>query len=114
MSGAWFYLLLAIVSEISSVVVMKLISGEASWAGMILMYFSVGLSFTFMALALKKITLAVAYATWESLGLIAITAIGSIFFREHLSGLQLTGIMFLLGGVMLVNSAESDQEKIND
>jgi len=108
-SRAWLYLLLAIVSEISSVVVMKLISKNVSLTGMIIMYLTIGLSFTFMALALKKITLAVAYATWESLGLLAIAIIGSIFFKEHLSMIQLTGIMFLLGGVILVNTAENEQ-----
>lgn len=109
MARAWLYLSLAIAFEISSVVLMKLRAISDNGQGMIFMYLTVGLSFTFMALALKKITLAVAYATWESLGLLAIAAIGTIFFREHLSILQLIGILFLLGGVVLVNFAEHEQ-----
>ncbi|UQY43333.1 multidrug efflux SMR transporter [Erwinia sp. PK3-005] len=111
MSRAWCYLFLAIVAEVSSVVVMKLLSREAHWAGMLLMYFTIGLSFTFMALALKKIALAVAYATWESLGLLAVAAIGSLFFKEHLSVMQFIAIFLLLGGVMLVNIAENEHRE---
>ncbi|WP_165446267.1 DMT family transporter [[Erwinia] mediterraneensis] len=111
MTRAWCYLSLAIVAEISSVVVMKLLSRDASLAGMLLMYFTIGLSFTFMALALKKISLSVAYATWESLGLLAVTAIGSIFFKEHLSVIQYVAILLLLGGVLLVNMAENEHSE---
>jgi spermidine export protein MdtJ len=88
---------------------MKYLSQEASQAGMLLMYFTIGLSFIFMAFALKKITLAVAYATWESLGLLFIAAAGSILFNEHLSIIQSLGILLLLGGVVLVNLAEHGQ-----
>jgi len=108
---AWFFLLMAIVSEVSSVILMKLYSTQGNLTGMLFMYFAIGLSFTFMALALKKISLAVAYATWESLGLLAIAVIGSFFFREHLSVLQLTGIGLLLGGVVVVNIAENAQNE---
>lgn len=108
MVRAWLFLALAIVFEISSVVLMKLLSVDGGWLRQLLMYLTVGLSFTFMALALKKITLAVAYATWESLGLLAIAAIGTLFFREQLSVMQLSGILLLLGGVVLVNIAENE------
>lgn len=108
MTRAWFYLSLAIVAEVSSVVVMKLISQEGSWGGLLFMYLMVGLSFTCMAFALKKISLAVAYATWESLGLLAVAAIGALCFSEHLSVLQLIAIALLLGGVTLVNIAENE------
>lgn len=83
---------------------MKLYSTQGNLTGMLFMYFAIGLSFTFMALA-------VAYATWESLGLFAIAVIGSFFFREHLSVLQLTGIGLLLGGVVVVNIAENAQNE---
>ena len=111
MSRAWCYLFLAIVAEVSSVVVMKLLSTETNWVGMLLMYFTIGLSFTFMALALKKIALAVAYANWESLGLLAVAAIGSLFFKEHLSLMQFIAIFLLLSGVLLVNMAESEHQE---
>lgn len=88
---------------------MKLISQQGSGFGLLFMYVTIGLSFTCMAFALKKISLAVAYATWESLGLLAVAAIGALFFGEQLSPLQLFAIALLLGGVTLVNLAENEQ-----
>ncbi|WP_439214210.1 DMT family transporter [Duffyella gerundensis] len=109
MVQSWFCLSLAIIFEVSSVTSMKIVSADNHWTGMAVMYVTIGLSFTFMAFALKKIPLAVAYATWESLGLLAIAAIGSFFFKEHLSFIQMSGILLLLGGVILVNIGEESR-----
>ena len=46
MSRSWFFLSLAIVSEIVSVVIMKLVAESNSWGALIFMYFTIGLSFT--------------------------------------------------------------------
>lgn len=111
MSRSWFFLSLAIVSEIVSVVIMKLVAESNSWGALIFMYFTIGLSFTCMAFALKKISLSVAYATWESLGLIAVAVIGSFFFHEYITLPKLVAILMLLTGVLLVNFVENESKE---
>lgn len=100
----WLFLLAAIVTEISSVTVMKLVSETGSWTAFGFMYVMIGLSFLFLGWAVTSLPIATAYATWETVGLIAVTFIGYRFFGEPLGMPKLSGIALLLTGVLLVNT----------
>jgi small multidrug resistance pump len=67
---------------------------------MFLMY---GISFVFMAFALKKIEVSTAYAIWSGLGTAVIAAIGILWFRESFNILKLGGIVLIIAGVVLLN-----------
>jgi len=56
------------------------------------------------AVAVKVLPVAMAYATWETVGLIAVTAISYQVFGESLGWLKLGGIALLVLGVVLVNA----------
>ncbi|MHC8397932.1 DMT family transporter [Pseudomonas sp. MDT1-17] len=99
----WLFLLAAVVSEIVGVATMKLVSQEDHWGGFLLMYFMIGMSFAFLAMAMKHLSMAVAYATWETLGLVAITFIGYLYFEESLGAVKVLGMIVLIAGVILVN-----------
>jgi small multidrug resistance pump len=67
------------------------------------MFVLYGISFVFMALALKKIEVSTAYAIWSGLGTALIAVIGIIWFRESFSFPKLAGIVLVIGGVLLLN-----------
>lgn len=108
MFRSWLFLTLAIISEVFSVVFMKLTAHSDSLSSLALMYLTIITSFTLMALALKRIPLSVAYATWESVGLICVAAIGLLAFNEHISLLKAVALMMLIAGVILVNTGEHE------
>ncbi|WP_242683577.1 DMT family transporter [Paenalcaligenes suwonensis] len=99
----WLFLLAAIAAEISGVTTMKLVSDSGSWEALLFMYAMIGLSFYFLATTMQYLPMALTYATWETIGLIAIAFIGFRFFGEQVSTLKLVGMGVLLVGVMLVN-----------
>lgn len=113
MIKAWVFLTLAIFSEVSSVVFMKLISNSSSFTSLALMYLTIVISFTFMALALKRIPLSVAYVTWESVGLLAVAAIGLFLFNEKITLLKAVALMMLVTGVILVNTGEHEDDHVS-
>lgn len=100
----WIFLLAAVAAEIIGVSVMKLVAQQGSWGTLLFMYAMIGLSFFLLAMAMEHIPMAVTYATWETLGLMAVAFIGWRFFGESLGTLKLLGMALLVAGVALVNS----------
>jgi small multidrug resistance pump len=62
-----------------------------------------GLSFYFLALALKQIPLGVAYAIWSGLGTAGAVLAGILLWRESLSLAGVAGIVLIIAGVILLN-----------
>lgn len=69
----WILLALAIVAEITGTLSMKWASVSGGHTGFILMLVMIALSYIFLAFAVKKIALGVAYALWEGIGILLIT-----------------------------------------
>lgn len=107
----WLFLLAAVAFEVVGVTLMKLVSASGSIAALMFMYAMVGLSFFFLALAIKHLPIALAYATWETLGLICITFIGVRYFGEGLGLLKLLGMLLLIVGVVLVNTGAQEGQR---
>ncbi|MGB6243105.1 MAG: SMR family transporter [Castellaniella sp.] len=103
----WLFLLAAVAVEVIGVTVMKRVSLSGSAPALLLMYVMIGLSFVFLATAVKYLPLALAYAAWESIGLICITLIGLHYFGESLDLFKLLGLGALLAGVVLINLGAS-------
>lgn len=106
----WLFLFAAVGSELIGVTTMKMMADGSSLYAIAAVYVSMGLSFFFLSLAVKRLPIALAYATWETVGLIAVTAISYRFFGEGLGWLKLSGIALLVVGVALVNAGASEGE----
>lgn len=99
----WLFLFAAITSEVIGVTIMKLLSTSGSFAALLFMYAMIGLSFYFLATTMKYLPIALAYATWETVGLVCVTYIGFRYFGEGLGLQKLLGMAVLITGVVLVN-----------
>jgi small multidrug resistance pump len=99
----WVYLLIAILTEVVGTTLMKVSQGLTKLIPSVLMFVLYGISFVFMALALKKIEVSTAYAIWSGLGTAVIAAIGIVAFRESFNFTKLMGLILIIGGVILLN-----------
>ena len=101
MSGyAW--LGAAIATEIVSTSLLKLSEGFSRplpSAGAIAL---VGLSFYCLSQAQRTIPLGIGYAIWSGVGILAITAIGWIGFRQKLDVPAMVGMAMILAGVLII------------
>lgn len=102
---AWMFLILAIFTEVSGTSAMKFASGHAPVIGHLVMYLMIGASYFLLSLAVKRISLGLAYALWEGFGLILITAIGFLFFGESMGILKICGILLILSGILMLKMA---------
>jgi small multidrug resistance pump len=99
----WIYLVIAILTEVAGTTAMKISQGLTKVIPTVLMFVLYGVSFVFMAIALKKIEVSIAYAIWSGLGTALIAAIGIIAFRESLNYPKIVGVILIIGGVILLN-----------
>ena len=99
----WLFMAAAIVTEVIGTLAMKYgAHHDAHVAGLSVMYVMLVLSYTSLALAVKRIPLAVAYGAWESLGLVLITLCSAWLFAEDLSPVKLVAIALIIVGIVLL------------
>ena len=100
----WILLALAIVAEITGTLSMKWASVSGGHTGFILMLVMIALYYIFLAFAVKKIALGVAYALWEGIGILLITIFSVLLFDETLSMIKIAGLVTLVAGIVLIKS----------
>ncbi|MGM7605674.1 multidrug/spermidine efflux SMR transporter subunit MdtJ [Proteus mirabilis] len=100
----WIFLVLAIICEVIGTLSMKYASVSGGYAGMIVMWLMIATSYIFLAIAVKKVALGVAYALWEGIGIVIITTFSVLWFGESLSALKLGGLAMLIAGITLIKS----------
>ncbi|HBO1238958.1 TPA: SMR family transporter [Pseudomonas aeruginosa] len=101
---SWIYLLLAIGAEVIGTTSMKLAATHAPIAGMLLMYGMIGLSYFFLALAVKRVPVGVAYALWEGIGIVLITAVSVAWLGESIGLYKAVGLSVMIAGILLIKS----------
>ncbi|WP_109127361.1 SMR family transporter [Dyella sp. C11] len=110
----WLFMAAAIVTEVAGTLAMKFGTYHGSrTAGMAVMYVMLVLSYTCLAMAVKRIPLAVAYGAWESLGLVLITLCSAWLFAEDLRPVKLVAIALIIAGIVLLERGtdEAPQER---
>ncbi|WP_123345959.1 MULTISPECIES: multidrug/spermidine efflux SMR transporter subunit MdtJ [unclassified Enterobacter] len=107
----WIVLALAIVAEITGTLSMKWASTSGGSTGFIMMLVMISLSYIFLAFAVKKIALGVAYALWEGIGILLITLFSVTLFDESLSPMKIAGLATLIVGIVLIKSGTRKAKK---
>ncbi|MET4682852.1 DMT family transporter [Brevundimonas faecalis] len=69
-------------------------------AGLAICY---GLAFYLLTIALKQMPVGLAYAIWSGLGVVAISIIGLVLFKQKLDGPAVLGLALIVGGVVVIN-----------
>ena len=99
----YFYLCSAIILEIIGTTCMKYSDGFSKLgfsAGCLATY---ALCFYCLSKTMLTVPLSVTYATWCALGIVLSTAVAIFVFGERLTAAGITGIIFIIVGVTLVN-----------
>lgn len=101
--NAWALLAIAIIFEVLGTSLLKASDGFTRWgigAGSIACYW---ICFAFLAVAIKSIPVGVAYAIWSGAGIVAITLIGFVVFKQNLGLLQMGCIALIAVGAVGLN-----------
>jgi spermidine export protein MdtJ len=106
----WLFMLVAIASEVIGVLAMKYSTENAPALGLGVMYVMLVISYGSLAVAVKRIPLAVAYGAWESLGLVLITFASALLFAEPLNITKIGGIAAIIVGIVLLEAGTKEKD----
>lgn len=100
------YLLLAmaIILEVVGSSFLKASEGFTKWLPSTIVVVAYMISFYFLSLVLKTIPLGIAYAIWSGVGIVLTATIGLIVFKQKLDLPAIIGILFIVVGVVIMNS----------
>ncbi|WP_047248979.1 DMT family transporter [Chromobacterium subtsugae] len=108
---AWALLMAAIGCEIVGTSLMAMAARSGSYLGYIWMAAALALSYYLLSLALRAISVGVAYAVWEGLGLAGLTAVSVWLFGEKLVPQEWLGLGLALLGLACVTLGETHEEE---
>ncbi|WP_394788397.1 DMT family transporter [Rhodoferax sp.] len=99
----WLQLLLAIVFETIATTALKASDGFTRLWPSLLCVLGYSCSFYLLALALRMIPVGVAYAIWSGVGVVLISAVAVVLFKQRLDTAALVGIGLIVSGVVVLN-----------
>ncbi|CAM4275382.1 multidrug efflux SMR transporter [Nocardia ninae] len=95
------FLAIAIASEVTATVSLKLSDGFSKVIPSIIVVIGYASAFWFLSQALKRgMQIGVAYGIWSAVGVAAIAIIGVLFLDERLTLIQVGGIALVIIGVL--------------
>ena len=102
MNGA-IYLAIAIVGEVIATSFLRASAGFTQLVPTLVVVVGYGVTFYFFSLALQTIPVGIGYAIWSGVGIVLITAIGWVWFRQTLDLPAVLGMGLIVAGVLILN-----------
>lgn len=99
----YVFLGIAIVFEVIATSALKQTEGFTRLAPSLVTVAGYALAFYFLSLPLRVLPVGVVYAVWSGVGIVLITIIGWIWFRQSLDLPAMIGMGFIITGVLIVN-----------
>ncbi|MDH4990209.1 SMR family transporter [Aquamicrobium lusatiense] len=99
----YLYLFVAIIFEVIATTALKQTDGFTRLLPSLMTILGYALAFYFLALTLRTMPVGIVYAIWSGAGIILITAIGWLLFRQSLDLPALVGMGLIMAGVLVIN-----------
>lgn len=99
----YLYLFIAIIAEVVATSSLKLSDGFTNLLPSLVVVIGYGISFFFLSLVLKTMSIGIAYAIWAGGGIIAIAVIGVISFKQIPDAAAIAGLVLITSGVLVIN-----------
>ncbi|WP_079667922.1 DMT family transporter [Soonwooa buanensis] len=97
------YLLIAIAFEIIATTYLKKSEEFTKLAPSIVTVVGYGVAFYFLSLSLRTIPVGIAYAIWSGVGIVLITLVGILVFKQTPDLPAIIGLLFIIIGVAIIN-----------
>ncbi|ASW73223.1 multidrug transporter [Chryseobacterium piperi] len=103
MGRSYIYLMLAIVFEIIATTFLKKSEEFSKLIPSLITIVGYAAAFYFMSLTLRQVPIGVTYAIWSGVGIVCITCIGAIAFKQIPDWPAIIGIALIVIGVVVIN-----------
>ena len=101
--AAYMYLGIAIVSEVIATSALKASDSFSRLGPSIVTVLGYAVAFFFLSLTLRVLPTGIAYAIWSGLGIVLISLVSWIWFRQTLDAPAIIGMTLIIAGVIVMN-----------
>lgn len=99
---AYLYLLVAILSEVTASTALRATKGFTQLVPSVITVVGYAISFYALAQTLGTIKLGIAYAVWSGIGMVLITTLGWLIYKQKLDWPAIAGIVLIITGVAVI------------
>jgi small multidrug resistance pump len=100
---SFLYLVIAIIAEVIATSALKASNGFTELVPIIFTIFGYAIALFFLGLTFKSIPMGLAYAMWSAAGIVLISCVGWIVFKQNLDLPAMIGLGFILLGIVIIN-----------
>ncbi|UTO18181.1 MULTISPECIES: DMT family transporter [Acinetobacter] len=100
---SYLFLTIAIIAEVIATSALKASQGFSLLTPSIITILGYAVALFFLSLTLKTIPVGIAYAIWSGAGIVLISTVGWIFFKQHLDLAAIIGLGLMLAGIIVIN-----------
>jgi small multidrug resistance pump len=101
------YLAISIVAEVIATSALKASEGFTRLLPSAVVGIGYAISFYFLSLTLRVLSVGIVYAIWSGVGIVLISAIGWVLYGQKLDAAALVGMSLIIAGVVVVNLLSS-------
>ncbi|MGJ7541590.1 DMT family transporter [Variovorax sp. LT1R16] len=98
----WLYLAFAIVAEVAATSALKASEGFTRLGPSVLVVVGYGIAFFLLSLTLRTVSVGVAYAIWSGAGIVLVSLVGLVLFKQRLDGPAMLGMGLIVAGVAVI------------
>ena len=98
----WLALTIAIVAEVIATSTMKSTNEFTRlWPSLVVIGYGTG--FYFMAISMRVLPVGIMYAIWAGMGIVLVSIIGWVIYKQALDMPAIIGIALIIAGVIVIN-----------
>ena len=98
----WIYLIVAIITEVIATSALKESEGFSKILPSLIVVIGYSLTFYFMSLVLKELSVGITYAIWSGMGILLISLIGYFKYNQVLDIPGILGMTFIVIGIIIL------------
>ena len=99
----YIYLAIAIAAEVTATSTLKMTEEFTKPLPTLVVILALGISLYFMSLTLRTLPVGIMYAFWSGIGIILVTIIGIIAYKQVPDLPALIGITMIIFGIVVIN-----------
>ena len=104
LTQAYILLIISILLEITATGTLKATEGFTRWVPSLISVVAISLCMFLMSHVMKIIPMGITYATWSGVGIVALTLIGVIKYKQIPNLATIFGLTLIVIGVVIVNA----------
>ena len=109
LSLAYILLIIAILLEITATGSLKATEGFTKWVPSFVSIITISICMFIMSHVVKILPVSITYATWSGIGIVGLTLIGIMKYKQIPNLATMFGLTLIVIGVIIVNTMNSNQ-----